>query len=268
MKPLLFICFCLLFSCSSGNSQTISLKDFSETPTPAMYSKEVMQLNNTMLDFAVSLVNGELQILHSQQRGTGFNYNLPQGLLKGIDHGEFGGALYFLPVDTNQNFNVNGKPTDKTDAFKLYAFGKANIKTDKDIRNLILLRGGNQSFIFKYKDSLYIAESLAHMSLRTGELYTVDLKGNNFTIQQVIDFKDAPEAITVFNDKMLVACSSSFFVLDSNNKTKTFDHLFWDLLFPNSIVARSEREVYVGIRGGYVKLNLESRQVTFYKYNK
>lgn len=41
----------------------------------------------------------------------------------------------------------------------------------------------------------------------------------------------------------------------------------WDGLLPNSIAVLDEENIFVGMQGGVVKLNLLNNETKFYKYN-
>jgi hypothetical protein len=99
-----------------------------------------------------------------------------------------------------------------------------------------------------------------------GALFRLNRKGDAFNYKKVLDFDDAPEAFFVLNSKLLIAGSGSFFLLDGLRKEVIFEKMFWHGLYPNSVVALDEKNVFVGMRSGFAHLDLTLKKLDFYKY--
>ena len=132
----------------------------------------------------------------------------------------------------------------------------------------IEIKSGNIKFIFKFKDKIYFIEGLAHLGYSGGALFELDAKDNKFTYKQLINFDDAPEAFTIYHDKFLIATHKNFYVIKDFQKELIFQDTFWSSLYPNSIAVFDDKNVFIGIRSGIVKLDLTTKTLKFYKNNK
>src|SRR5947199_250824 len=77
--------------------------------------------------------------------------------------------------------------------------------------------------------------------------------------QKVLDFEDAPEAFAIFEEKFLIVTHANFYIVKDFQKELIFKDAFWDTLYPNSIAAFNNANIFVGIRGGIVKIDLTNR---------
>lgn len=226
-----FILFVTCFVSYSQNNQYIS-KDFVETIPPKVESEEWYPLNHSSNEFGVNIINGKLEIEKTKvsQKCT---LKIKDGTLVGIDGGEFGGQLFF-------------EPDDKT-------------------KSIIKINRGNVRYIFNYKDKTYFILGYNHMIISTGALFELERINNEFTFKMLIDFDDAPQAFTIYKNKFLIATHKNFFVVVDLKKELVFENLFWEGLYPNSIAAMDDNNVFVGIRGGIVKLDLIQKTLKFFK---
>lgn len=227
---LLFLILCAISGC--GQKTVIIPDGFVETPVPKVSSNEWFQLNYSNNEYGVSVVNDKLEIKkvkEARQR----ELKILDGTLVGIDNGEWGGQLTFIPDNTTKE--------------------KINIKV------------GNIKFIFSFKDKIYFIEGLAHMGYSGGALYQLDKEGDKFTHTKRIDFEDAPEAFAIYNDKFLIATHQNFYIVQDFKKELIFKDTFWSSLYPNSIAVIDNENVFLGIRGGIVKLDLTNKTMKFYK---
>jgi len=220
---------------SCGQTQVFIPKEFVETVPPKVGSSEWYPLNHSRNEFAVKIIDGKLEI----KKGDEVNeceLNISEGKLVGVNRGEWGGTLTFMPTDTTKS--------------------KVQIKS------------GNIKFIFTFKDKMYFIEGLAHLSMSSGALYELENTNDNFTYKKLIDFEDAPEAFTIYQDKFLIATHENFYVVKDFKKELLFKNTFWSSLYPNSIAVFDEKSVFLGIRGGIVKLDLKTKTLKFYKNDK
>lgn len=268
MKKLLFVVtFSLLLSYCNG--QFFNENDFAEMPPPAISSPEWYKLNNPNKEISVALIDGKIQFSKFIYTSS-IKYNVPGGKLLAVDMGEFGGGLYYQSNDSSKKmFYINGIPGGlKNDPFRSGLWIPEDNPVSKLIQNHLLLKNGNVKFIFSYRDTTYFLEGFSHMSFNYGALYKIGLSNDSFFVAKVIDFKDAPMAMTVFHDTILIATYKGFNIVKGYDKELVFEKLFWSGLYPNSLVAIDEKSIYVGIRGGYVKINLPKKEFHFYKYIK
>ncbi|MFL9832049.1 hypothetical protein ACSV4D_13605 [Flavobacterium sp. ARAG 55.4] len=264
MKPLLII---FLFSISSCFGQNYSLNDFEECKIPEMDSKEWYDFNHSSnKEFIFTLESGKIKISKHKNEAS-VEYDIPNGKLIGIDMGEFGGGLYYRPKDSTKIYYVNGK--NGKDIKPRWFGGLMTNETDpinKVLKDSKLLKSGNVKFIFGIKDSIYLLGGLSHMALNSGGLYTINFKDNNFLISGALNLEDAPSAMSIYKDCIYLAGNKGFYVIDKNLKLKTiFDNLFWYGLYPASVLVIDKENVFVTIRGGYVKINPEKKTIKLYK---
>jgi hypothetical protein len=219
----------------AGCAQTqISIpKEFIETNPPKPESKEWFSLNYSTNEFGVSIIEGKLNIKKTKEIDK-CELKITGGTLVGIDNGEWGGHLTFKPS------NLENKAID--------------------------IKSGNIKTIFKFKGKVYFIEGLAHMSYSGGSLYSLDTANYKFKCTKLIDFDDAPQAFTIYNDKMFIATFQNFYVVQNFKKELIFKETFWRSLYPNSIAAFDDKNAFIGIRGGIVKLDLINKTLKFYKY--
>lgn len=163
---------------------------------------------------------------------------ISNGVLRGIDNGEWGGILSFIPND----------------------------KSKKEIN----IKYGNIKFIFEFNNKTYFIEGVQNIISNYGIVFELDK--NDFTYKKILVIDDTPNAFTIFKNKLLIATNNNFYILfyviNSFKKELVFKNTFWRSLYPNSIAAIDDENVFVGIRGGVVKLDLIYRTMDFYKHIK
>lgn len=266
MKQLLFLLILLNVGFCFG--QNYSLNDFEESPIPKSGSQEWYSLNNsTDKKFTFSFDSGLLKVSKAVDSSQ-VEYNLKNGKLIGVDMGEFGGGLYYKPNDTLQNkIFVNG--VDGKNIQPRWFGGLMVPRSNpihKVLKNSFLLQSGNVQFIFSFNDSLYLMGGLAHMGISDGDIFKIRNMGDSFYISHLLHLDDAPAAMAVHNNQMYVATSGGFFILDKNlNKKVIFNNIFWEGLYPTSVVVIDDKNIYVTFRGGYAKFNSLNKQIHFYK---
>jgi hypothetical protein len=228
-----YIVVTLLFTTPSYGQLRIKVpSSFVETKPPVPYSVPWHKLNASKREYRVRDFEGALEI----RRTPAINWHLlgiPGGSLKAVDHGEFGGSLTFTPTDNTL------QPIE--------------------------IKEGNVKFVFSFHDKIYFIEGLAHLGISNGALYELERTGNNFTYKKLLDFEDAPEAFTIYNDQLLIAAHESFYIVKDLKKETIIKHAFWIGLYPNSIAAFDEENVFIGMRGGIVKLDFTEGKWVFYK---
>ena len=232
-----FTALTFLLFCSFGYGQTkiIIPTNFVETKPPKVGSSEWYLLNNSRNEFGVKIKNGQLKIRKVNEKDSG-ELKIATGTLLGVDSGEWGGTLTFIPDDT---------------------------KKEK-----IEIKKGNIKFIFSFKGKTYFIEGIAHLSLSEGALYELDITSDKFEYKEILKFEDAPEAYSIYEDKIFIATHRRFYVVDNFKKELIFKDTFWSSLYPNSIAIIDEKNVFLGIRSGIVQLDMTTKNLKFYKYDK
>ena len=217
-----------------GQKDIVIPKGFAEMTPPKVDSSKWRRLNFSRNEFEVKVTNGTLSVQKTNGRGRA-ELKIPGGTLFGYDMGEWGGELVFVASEDS------AKP--------------------------VKIKSGNVKFVFSYRNQIYFIEGLAHLGISNGAMYKLNIaKDNGFTYEKILDFEDAPEAFTIYNDKLLIATHNNFYVVTDLKKELVFKDTFWHSLYPNSIAVIDEKNVFVGMRGGIARLDLEKRTLRFYKY--
>ena len=223
-----------LFTITSCGQSTVTIpREFVETVPPQTGSDEWYPLNYSHNEFGVKIIDGKLDIKKVKEANN-CDLKIKGGILIGINRGEWGGQLTFKPEDTT--------------------------------KKIVDIKRGNIIFIFNFKGKIYFIEGLAHGSYSGGAIFELNITDNNFTFTKLIEFDDAPEAFTIYNDKFLIAAHESFYVVEDFKKELVFKETFWYSLYPNSIAVLDDKNVFIGIRSGIVKLDLTTRTMKFYMY--
>lgn len=130
------------------------------------------------------------------------------------------------------------------------------------------LWAGNIVSIFTYKNELYYTEGLAHLSLNYGGLYRLKKYGNSFKADKVIDLGGAPEAYTIHNDTIYIACINKLVLIKDDKLLKEIPGSNWFWVYPNSIAYVDAEHVYIGHRAGYTVVNTITGKSVLYEYKK
>ncbi len=171
--------------------------------------------------------------LRSPQFNYPYYFNLDDGKLEVKNHGEFGGEFSYIPYD----------------------------KSKDTIRILDM----NVIYIFRFDDEIYFLLGIAHMGDHGGGIARLVRKGDKFTYEEILELDSAPEAMTIYNDMILIAGHQNFTVVRDFKKEYTLK-TNWGALYPNSVVALENETVYVGFRGGYAKISLASQKIDYFKH--
>ena len=257
----------LLFSFCLCHSQNYSLSDFEECEIPEKNSKEWFVFNRSIdKEFVFSLDSGKLQISKSKYIPY-TEYDILTGKLIGINMGEWGGGLYYKASDSTKTFFVNGE--NGKDIHPNF-FGGLMVPERNPVSKIVkgckLLQSGNVQFIFTFNDSIYFLGGLDHMGSNFGSLFTLNCSIDSFFISKTLNLDDAPSAMSIHRDFIYLATSKGFYIIDKIlNKRTIFDNLFWNGLYPTSVVVLDEQNIFVTIRGGYVKINPQEKKLKLYK---
>ncbi|WP_295772347.1 hypothetical protein [uncultured Mucilaginibacter sp.] len=252
-----------------STAQTYSLDDFEEVSIPAPYGKQLNEWNNIVDQyFKVSITNGYLKISKETYNKTSVRIKVAGGSLIGEDHGEFGGGLYYDPIDTNvKHMTVNGKLALPKEG--IYYQGIAFINNGKAAKiRLIPIKPGNIKDVFEYKGTLYTVEGLAHMSSSYGSFNDIEVKKNEVNYKEVLKLDDAPMAYVIHEEAIYLATLERFYIIRDWKAQLIADRLFWRYLYPNSVAVKDSKHIYLGMRAGYAMVDTESGKVIFYKFKK
>ena len=213
--------------------KTIAIpQDFVEINPPIVNSDEWFLLNKNINSFEININDGNLDIRKTWMKNK-HELKIPTGTLYGTAGGEWGGLLIYVPF---------------TDPKKQIEIEFANITS-----------------IFLYKNQIYITAALNYWNA-TGVMYKLNIEEEKrFIYEKVFDFEDVPLALTVYNDNLLIATEKNLYIVNDFKKELILENTCWNGLYPNSIAVIDENNVFVGMKGGIARLNLETRTMRFYK---
>ncbi|HZY39790.1 MAG TPA: hypothetical protein VFE53_24210 [Mucilaginibacter sp.] len=253
-------------------AQAISPGDFVKIPVPKPYSADWLKFNQTLnlVPIQVNFVDSSLHITRLMETGTDIDtFKTSNGMFLGVDRGEFGGGLCFKPNnDDNGIFTINGKtvaPVKRLNEIGVISFDKLMIDTTY---RYVPLGGGHVHKFFSFHDSLYFIGGIDHMGFDSGSIGRIGYRGNEFSVMQIIRFDDAPHAVCIHGDDLLVATFRKFYIIHNWQKQLLLDNLFWFGFNPTSVTTDGKDIAYVGMYGFYAKIDLKNRTMELFKYNK
>jgi hypothetical protein len=150
------------------------------------------------------------------------------GWIISLNHGEFGGALYWFSADGSQNYRISEDP--------VIAF-------------------------FTRPDGLYAIEGLAHMTLSRGSVLklTREAPEGQWHGEVATPLPAAPAALAVQRDgTWLIVLSDSLVAIGADHRVHTLlAHAPWGALYPASaVLAADERRLYIGMRQFVAEVDL------------
>lgn len=216
----------------SSFEQYFNKSDFTYSEPPEKGTLEWYELNYTY-GYSVNSENNVLRITKADPKRP-VELDLEHGKLQGIDHGEWGGRLELIFSDPS--------------------------------KEPVLIKTGNIKFVFRFWQQIYFIEGLAHLGYNQGAMFRLKCLADTFEYEKVCDFEDAPQAILVKDDKIFIASYSGFYIVDETFEKKVLiKDAFWGGLYPNSIAVVGDK-LYIGIRGGYIQLDLDDKAFKFFKF--
>jgi len=218
--------------CQGQNSPKIP-RDFVEVNLDTAGAEEKRKWNFPNYEFKVAQEKGKLVVKPNKYQNT-VKLRIPGGILIGVNRGEWGGALSFQQKSRS--------------------------------KESVLIKNGNVTDIFIYRDKIYFIEGLAHLTYNQGALYELNTHTAPFSYQGVIKFEDAPQLAAVYKDQILVVSYNNFYLIKELKKETLFEKTFWGGLYPNSMATFDDQNIFLGMRAGIAKVDLENKQLKFYKY--
>ncbi|GHU43406.1 hypothetical protein AGMMS50289_09750 [Betaproteobacteria bacterium] len=246
MQRILFVVLSLF--CLNSHAQTTRTvpEDFVEIAP--LFSGHASDIDN----FSVQVVDNKLEVTKGR-----CNLKIENGILIGTDNGEWGGELLFRPADTTK------KP--------------------------IKIKDGNTQFIFTHENKIYFIQGLNHMTSVYGALFELEATGDRFTYHEVTNFTDEhPILYTTYQDKIFVVTKGYIEIEATKESEYAFNetlklyqihnakkqHLYefgielskkYFKFAPNSIAVVDDDNIFLGERGGIVKLDIANKTVKFYR---
>ena len=211
--------------------------------------------------------NDTLKVELTKENYGDIQYQLSDGVLLSKNGGEFGGGLFYKPFDKKvKKIFINGeKNSERVKPSNIDLFSPP-IKDIKNEFGYFRLPGGNINSFFKFKDTLFFTNGLAHMGTNVGALTKVAISGKDkFIFTKALDLEGAPMTETMINDTLLFITYDGLLVVKDFNKLINLKKQFWASLYPNSVAYLDERNVFIGMRGCYAKIDLTDNSIKCFK---
>ena len=103
------------------------------------------------------------------------------------------------------------------------------------------------------------------MAYDKGVMYKLTATNDTFSVELLHEFGSAPLVYTIYKDQILIAAFRSFIFIKDGKQAIVFDDIFWSGLYPNSICALDEHNIFIGMRRGIAKIDLEDKGLKFYR---
>ncbi len=260
----------MIFLSCNCFAQIYAQHDFSLSDIGHVRSEAWYRLDTSGRSFAVASVGGRLQISdahHSSVQQSAVS----NGKLLALDCGEWGGGLYFQPPvnDYDKGVTVDGRTVtvaNQLESFIPYILPSDPARSLTTGKQALIAPGNCKSIVSYGKDWLFI-QSFSSMKGRYGWLSKLTINGDAFTTTGILDLNAPPMAMSIYKDKVYIATYNSFYCIAKGKKEVVLENLLWEGLSPNSIAVIGETDIYVGILGGYARVNLKKNQVLLYGLN-
>lgn len=256
----------LLFSKSFG--QSLTQENFVEIDPPIPGTPEWYKLNSKYeKPIKVFIDNDTLKIGLTKETYGDTKYQLSNGLLLSKNGGEFGGGLFYKPFDKKiKRIFINGELNREQVMPTNIDLFSPPIKDTKNEFGYFRLSGGNINSFFKFKDTVYFTNGLAHMGINVGTLTKlIDLEKNKFILSKALDLEGAPMAETIVNDTIIFITFDGLLVVKELKKVINLKKQFWASLYPNSVAYLDDKNLYIGMRGCYAKIDLTNNTIKCFK---
>ncbi len=234
---------------------------FELTKPPSVFSEDWFFLNASNFEYWVENINGKLEIKVNKIEDKCY-FLISDGKLIGASYPSEDICFVFQPTDSTLNeikiincsvlfiyeddgniFFVESQEKDLREHKHLYEQIEPNENYFKPIQS-------PEGKVFKY-----------------GNLYQLNRINNQFNYTLILKFDDTPLAFKKHHNRLFVATSNKFIVVENFKQTIIFDNLFWEDLYPNSIAYFNDENIFIGIRGGIVKINLINKSFAFFQSN-
>lgn len=223
----LALCLCVI---SAGHAA--APEGFQESPIPERWGPEWRAMNDAESAFSVALTGGRLEIGKVVGSRGDSKFAVPGGVLIGENKGEWGGRLVFWP--------------------------------DGDPKKEVFILEGNVTAIFLFQGKIHVLEGLAHLGLNDGTLYRLEPHEGSFLPTRLFRFDSAPYVAASYGDTLLILAHDAFFTVQNGEKRVIFSKTFWGGLYPNSLAVVDLENIYCGLRGGIVKLDIHNKRIELY----
>jgi hypothetical protein len=124
-----------------------------------------------------------------------------------------------------------------------------------------------------------VVEAMAHLHVSEGKIFELNLSDlsqdplyGEKNLTELFDLGEATDAVAIEGDAWYMVSTKNLFVVHNRQGVLTKEYIVQDLpfggLYPNSLVKEGEN-FYVGMRGGFAKIDLVAPQhISYYMLSK
>ncbi len=231
-----------------------SLLDWKENPIPNKekierlnhYKKKSWKVFNKenlpfarVIDYSKSRIEKELpiDIAPKEFSELSFHFNgnrvfqkLKDGWLIGFDNGEWGGGLYWYDNKGETNYKINN---------------------------------GNINDIFEINKEIFVVEGIAHLDISGGQIYKIIQEDDKWVEELFITLQLAPQVTIIDKSNNFIISNSSQIIkigLDKKIEELIPKDKWNGWIYSNSMIIH-ENDLYVGMRSGIMKIDLNKEKV-------
>lgn len=139
------------------------------------------------------------------------------------------------------------------------------VPNDKDKKKQVLTNT-NILYAFQIKDSVFIITNNPRNAVVKSGLFLVEVQNDRIRLKSLAEFPEIPISYDTADDAIYVATASRLYSIRDGEVEFVGMNGTWLGLNPSNVIAKSATEVYMGIRGGYVKFNTVRHTYSMYMY--
>lgn len=232
------ITMCLLTSLTAATAQIPDISGWRQDSIPQ--GTVLNKANNSMQDWTFQNIDGRWQVVRNEYKrekgdaflfgatsrkelqGNRFVLKVDDGYLVGMNHGEYGGGLYFIDSLGRNFYEIAGR------------------------MNIVE--------IFHYNNKLFAIEGLAHLGGQRGQVLEL-YKDNTWQWKSLTRLVEAPLMLFDYSGEKYIVTSQ--YILRFSRSFKVTEVLkspfYWGILYPSAALV-NEKDLYLAMRRGVLKI--------------
>jgi hypothetical protein len=155
------------------------------------------------------------------------------GLLIGIDRGEFGGELCFR--------HCNNRIIDEA-----------------------IILNDSIKYIFNYNENIYVLSGLGHLSTDYGKINILKYHKNKIVILKEIDIFSEPQVYNIYNNQLIIITHKYLIIIENEKMIKKIRIDEWDALGVFSLYI-NEKSFFIGAKGCLFVIDKNNYKIKLYK---
>lgn len=226
-------------SYDSRHTSSFQSNEFSLDKINAQDWTAVQQSQNL---FYVRIEGNELVVSQNTYRKQEISLKFNGGILHGINDEHRGGRLIFAPHGDYRNS---------------YTIKQGNI-----IKSIFLIN--NRIYFYEV---LLANKKNDNNQVSSAALYELKECDDGFFYRKVYQFKSAPYYITSADGSIVVLTRDALYELTGEGRwVQLINNAPWSIYGPTSFAVYNQENIFIGLRGGYLKVDVVNSKYSFYRY--